>query len=782
MLRSEIIGRHSRSAETEWPALDPLSSHGSSKNCWRGSSSAVLVLLVLASMYLGGPLGGPVAAYGSGDANQAVCANEVLPTFRTYLPDCRAYELASSPYKSGKPVGIYVAPDGSRVLEVTLGAHAGTESNLENGAVYELGRTSLGWQSSSISPSVNVLPGQVFAGASTDLSSTLWLGRTPEESIEALDLYRRGTAGQLNLVGPLNPPSARGGPPGGEKGILGQADVYPVLATSGDLEHVLFGINQHGTHWPGDATTGQVSLYELEGLDNSQPRLVGVEAQGHLISQCETTLGSEASGDTFNALSARGNVAFFTAVGHSQPGGACEPSVPAPEVSELYARLDHIESVAISEPSPAQCSACDFAIEKSASEGGARQPAEFAGASRDGSRVFFLTSQELFEGDNGTGLYEYDFNASAGRHLIRASRGSSTPQVLGVARISQDGSHAYFVAGGALTEEANAQGVLPVDGQPNLYIFERDEAFPSGTLRFIATLSPEDAADWTAADERPVQTTPDGRFLVFQSITSLTPGAAGENEKVYEYDSSTGRLVRVSVGQTGYPAGAENANNSVAFIPALGFSKGHPLEAVGSVMLSSDGHTVIFNSTGALTPQAEHAASALATSVYEYHSGKTIEEGDVYLLSTGDTTSIFTVDIDESAQNVFMLGVPSPTFGEGRDSVYDLFDARVDGGIASGGSSGACAGGGCPEAASLPLSLPPLASGLTNGEAAVSGGGQVTTISAAAAHARARAAAAHARARAHALKRCQRLHGRRRRRCRARAKRMSVQGSRLAVR
>jgi hypothetical protein len=40
-------------------------------------------------------------AFAAGDANEAACPNEASSGFRTYLPDCRAYELVSPVYKDG---------------------------------------------------------------------------------------------------------------------------------------------------------------------------------------------------------------------------------------------------------------------------------------------------------------------------------------------------------------------------------------------------------------------------------------------------------------------------------------------------------------------------------------------------------------------------------------------------------------------------------------------------------------------------------------------------------
>ena len=76
------------------------------------------------------------------------------------------------------------------------------------------------------------------------------------------------------------------------------------------------------------------------------------------------------------------------------------------------------------------------------------------------------------------------------------------PQVQGVVAISPDGSHVYFVAQGVLTTTANGQGQTATAGANNLYVFERDAAYPDGWTSFIATLPGADVGsegqiDWT---------------------------------------------------------------------------------------------------------------------------------------------------------------------------------------------------------------------------------------------------------------------------------------------
>jgi hypothetical protein len=435
--------------------------------------------------------------------------------------------------------------------------------------------------------------------------------RTPSQSLYDQDLYVREADGIMVKIGPLIPPSASVGPPAGgyQEFIYGPEEVLNADA-SADLSHVVFSVATNAPLWPGDTTLNKqsgASLYEYAGTGNGEPELVGVSGgrgSESVISPC-TYLGAPPGrdGDIYNAVSSEGGLVYFTA----EAGNKCLPP-EGPEVTQVYARLDGLQTVAISEPKGSQCSACQT---------GTPAPASFAGASEDGSQAFFLTEQELLPGAKGMNLYEYDFDDPVGQKIVRVSTGSSEPEVQGVARISEDGSHAYFVAKGVLTKEprggntkVNAKGETeegtclkelsstekleeqtaqeeeekslvpqhpakcrPKKGADNMYVFERDSEYPAGKVSFIATLSESDGGDWGADDERPVQATPDGRFLVFQSAAALTAGDKGGVPQVFEYSAESGEMVRVSTGQHGYAAGVESADENGSGIGSQGYGR-----------------------------------------------------------------------------------------------------------------------------------------------------------------------------------------------------------------
>ncbi len=692
-------------------------------------------VLLLAGLLVVVGLGAPAGALGAGDATEAFCANEGLPGFESFLPDCRAYEMVSPSFKDGEQVAdtVAVSSDGSRVLMNDYGVFAGAEDDSgPEGAFYVFARSGSGWVASSVTP-----PGSLFSysfgtAASSDLSRVLFRVRSASESLYAEDLYVREPDGSFVEVGPMFPPSLADGPPSGAYPLHGVNTLQTIYAgASADLSHVLFVIHPSRVFgnpvtplWPGDTTGSEQSigdLYEYVGRGNTRPSLVGVDGEGRLISDCGTHLGSgEEEGDVYNAVSGDGGTVFFTAEGEDYCAPAFKQAgAVAPVVGELWARLGGIESVPISEPSPTQCEACDVASVK--------EPAVFQGASADGSKVFFLTEQELFAGDKGMNLYEYDFDDLEGAKVVRVSMGSEEPMVQGVARVSEDGSHVYFVAKGVLGGR-NAEGSEPVLGGENLYVFERDATYPAGRVAFVATLSPEDAFDWQAIDQqRPVQVTPDGRFVVFQSVADLTAGDASSEPQVFEYDALAERLVRVSSGQAGYASGLANANAHGSEIPIQNYSGTvGVLPAMAATRLAVSAvveggqvvSRVVFQSKGALTPGAEGAAAAGASSVYEYRSVGSLADGDVYLISDGTNKQSASLDgLDVSGGDVF-FGTADPLLAQDVDTNYDIYDARSGGGFPAPAGPVGCEGEGCQGAPSAEPSF----GGVAGSVGAVAGG------------------------------------------------------------
>lgn len=605
-----------------------------------------------------------------------------------YLPDCRAYELVSPPDKGGFDVANVSAftADGARLAFTMSGAVSGASSGAVSNS-YEAERAASGWDTTFVGPPGSQEPtGAILADFSPDLAIAVSPFLSPVDPVKE-DLYLRSPAGSFVEIGPTQSIAEPG---------LSSAPIY--VGGSSDLSRVVF--SSTNDFFPGDTTSpGSSSLYEYFGTGNSVPQLVGVDNSGNLLSECGTNLGGGARGSEFHAVASDGSTIFFSPVTGVSTG--------CPALAQVYARIDGGEAdahtVAISEPSLSDCGACDTSAPASAT---------YQGASADGSKAFFTTTQPLLDGATGQNIYEYDFENPAGQKLLLVSGGDSTVTdptagVLGVTRISDDGSHVYFVATGVLTTTPNSQGSEATAGADNLYVYERDATFPGGRTVFIGDLAAADSALWGPDSGRPAEATPDGRFLVFTTSAQLTPDDTDTAQDVYEYDAVKNTLTRVSIGHDGDD---QNGNDSAfsATIAAVNAGTQSGAEADFSVSphagrsVSDDGQYVFFTTAEAL----ESIDNNGEPDVYEYH------DGEVDLISDGQDPgnaahpgSTF-VGSTPSGQDVFFLTRDSLVSEDTDGGNTDIYDARIDGGFQTPTSAPACVGADCQGPPSPPPSPP----------------------------------------------------------------------------
>ncbi len=677
-----------------------------------------------------------VAAQNSNGTTVGVDHTFIYSTAGGALPDNRAYEMVTPVQKNAALIGgifdgvfPFVSEDGLHVILSSIQCFAGagscTSNRLTTGEPFEFTRTSEGWVTSALAPPAAQFEANtaVFASA-----SGMALFSMPPSSGAQDDWYARQPDGSFVDIGPVTlPADGSGYGPGNAQ------------ATADD-SHVVWSIT--GGYWPFDATNeSQVSLYQYVGAGNTVPVLVGVSGGAgstDLISRCGTTLPS-ASGN-LSDMSVDGSVVFFFAAACSSGSGAnAGVGVPA---RELWARVDGSRSVWVSARSLSECTgAC---LDSSASE------PQFIEASEDGSKVFFTSNQQLTNGasQGSTNLYEYDFANPTGHNLIDVSADDDSnggPRVQGVMSVSEDGSHAYFVAQSVLSAGANERGQVARDGGENLYVFERDAAHPEGHIAFIATLPAADHHEWENEGVHSRNVTPDGQFVVFRSHGLLTAddtslsGAA----QVFRYDAQTAQLVRISIGDQGFN---DDGNRSAATPCARGVCSedaGTALVYLSSGVrldptMSNDGSYVFFESPVALTPRAlddvqigadEHGMPIYAQNVYEYH------EGRVYLISDGRDTGQYAdvesdvklLGTDATGANVFFT-TSDPLAAQDTDTQLDVYDARVctasEPCVSSAGPPASCQG----EACHGTPGLAPVAPGV--GTVTFSGLGNLTTPSA----------------------------------------------------
>jgi hypothetical protein len=673
----------------------------------------------------------------------APAAAEECPNvaFRTgpsaLLPDCRAYELVSPAFKNTGSLALPTyGPDGSSGLLTVTAAVNGLEGFPGAGvdgtpAYYSLQRTSSGWVSVPDDPPgdgyTKIGPGVTgdsagYLGADADGQTTVWGERAAGQPENSISLFERLPDRSIVDVGPLLPPST---PPGTPE-YLSLYSEASVKGVSADASHLVFSLLED--YWPFDSTKevgeerrGNESLYEYAGTGNTTPMLVGVSdgrtvvdgrtlAAGELIGRCGEELGGP--GSTQNAMSADGGTVFFTV----------HPCANGPQVEELFARIGNGEpgarTVAISEPSEEDCSACYE--NKQLISAGQLANGVFVGASEDGSKVFFTSSQELLPGAAaGENLYEYDAGAPAGDRVRLIATGGSVngSRRSCVIAISQDGSHVYFASSSVLSAAPNSEGQHAQPGVENKYVYDTE----TGDTAFI-----------TDGEIRQANVTPDGRFLVFESATDLTPDDTSSGvTQVFEYDAQTGVLARVSIGEDGYNndgnvsspvySAGYVANNATIVAPRYaGDASGNyyePGEYSSHLSVSADGSYVFFQSIVGLTPQAVNQKviniydfeeivgqveeiPEYAMNVYEYHDGRVslISDGHdfnyVPTYNLGEESVVHLIGTDESGDDV-LFTTADRLVGQDTDSAVDIYDARIDGGFSAPAVPPACEGEGC---------------------------------------------------------------------------------------
>ena len=641
-----------------------------------------------------------LAAVGAGALGAAAtpaladgCPNEQLRSENnsTRLPECRAYEMVTPLYTQGFPVEARAFSDEGAFSYLSTGSFAGNGfSTVSN--QYVASRSSAGWATTSLNPPAATFSGTIADGAealSSDLRLSLWRLQRREPPADAGEFYYlRGPDGSMTHVGSANVP-----------GVI-EANGFLERA-SADLSHILFA---HGG--TGSGSSAEAALYEFVGTGNEGPaRPVSVDNNGNQVPPEACAQG----------MSSDGRVITF--------GSECKEGL-----LQQWARVGGSATIAVSR------SECTRTAGDPGGLCNGLAPARFTGMADDGSRVFFTTTQQLVNGDTDqtNDLYECDIppgapapvgEANPCASLTEASGNATGADVQGVVKVSEDGSHVYFVAKGVLASNLGTNDAAPVAGDEDLYVWEKDAAHPAGRTTFVTDLE-------SGIGLRP-QTTADGRYLVFSTASRLLASDTDEAPDVYRYDAQTRTLLRLSTDTSGTGGNAPGVEATLFF--------------TGSAM-SADGSTVVFDTAEALSP----ADTDGTQDVYEWH------EGQVSLISGGGGHA---VGITPSGQDIFFLtGVIELARGK------SVFDARVDGGFPTT-TPELCSGEAC-QGAPAPQPQPPG----TTASAAFNGPGSPLTAETAPANPKSKPQTA-AQKLAKALKACRAKHNTQKRKaCERRAR------------
>jgi hypothetical protein len=642
----------------------------------------------------------------------------------------RHYEMVSPPYKDGYAASKVeaVAQDGESVAFFSPGVFAGRPVGLSGGLnamPYVARRGASGWSTTPLSPPPAVtpdVPGLEAQDVTPTLDTTVVMGylgpsyeaafkNHTQASFFAHSLGVPDTVSGWETAGPVLE-ALRG---------LRPAAVY--RGASANLCHFIvndggelaFGV---GPLLPESIGESAGHLYEVSRGCHGEPsslRFVGLDNAGKLISpMCDEAMGLEGLGaanavldgtfSSFNAVPAGGQEVFFTA-----SSDECEPR----NVYQLFVRVGGVKTLEVSRPLQPAC------VEVPCGGAAARANAEFVGASRDGSRVFFLTKAPLVDGDEDSGndLYMATIGCPSGvgeacepaeaqstsvTSLVQVSHDAhvgEAAEVQGAVRVAPDGSRAYFVARGLLGEGPNTQGQAPVRGADNLYVYDaatervafiadlcsgpgasgavEDMRCPADLNEMVSSKENDDQLWTTAGGARSQAQTAgaSGDFLVFSSYGQLVPSDTDTARDVYRYDAETGALERVSAGENGYDSnGNDDAFNArIASTVEEWAATVVDEYAMNSRAISEDGSRIVFSTAGPLSPGATNGLA----NVYEWHQGPGESEGKVSLISGGSGSQpVEEAVISVDGRNVFFV-TSQGLVAQDTDGAADVYDARL---------------------------------------------------------------------------------------------------------
>jgi hypothetical protein len=355
-------------------------------------------------------------------------------------------------------------------------------------------------------------------------------------------------------------------------------------------------------------------------------------------------------------------------------------------------------------------------VVQSGTGGGPVDPV-FQVASSDGSKVFFTDTQALTEDAGATtnepDLYECEIvEAETGelecllsdvtplsgeeRANVRAGSKLAGPSQGALVGASEDASWVYFVAVGVLTgSEANEHGEVAQHGQPNLYVHH------AGVTRLVAVLSGADQPDWAnghgslaTIEKISAQVTPDGGWLAFMSLQSLTgydnrDAVTGQpDEEVFLYYTRSAHLVCASCDPTGgrpsgmvFKEGGGPTEEEAAFLSGnigwvgstsvAGLVPGWTTDGYQSRYLSDAGR-LFFDSHGALVPQDVNGT----WDVYEYEPpgvGGCVASSATYSALSGGCVGLISSGTSAEPSAFLDASAKGGGDGEGHEGGGDVF-------------------------------------------------------------------------------------------------------------
>jgi hypothetical protein len=586
------------------------------------------------------------------------------------LPDGRAYEQVSPVEKNGSDIGttagtpvtgVAVSADGNGAAYFSGTPFDGTPSGIVTN-YYRATRAASGWSTSSFAYPLPTAPGaldiEYAHRANADLSRLVVSSPFAYDPADTdgpdvshfpadgwFDQYLYGVPGPA-------PTWISHGTQGGD------AHTESIFAgASDDLTRTVFASKEKLLAGLPDLTGNGFYVYERDTA-SGETQLINVADGGNVVEDGATVGNGNSSGfepafdsgTARNAVSDDGTKIFF----ESPIPGSGTPT-------KLYMRDTAAGTTTLVSPN-------------------ATSDAIYAGASSDGSKVFFISSEALTGDDTDTDpdLYMYDVGAATVTRVSHGASGTDDANVAGVAAISDNGAHVYFVAMHALSSD-NFGGA---DGEPNVYRYDT----ATNNTSFVATLSSGSLNDNNVYSGNDVAhsafTTPNGRTLAFVSDTNQTSYDSEGHTEVYVYKMFPQGLACASCRTDGTgPQGDAN----------LGFRNDAGFEYGWTNPISDDGTRVFFNTTDTLVGDDANgnAPNGGSQDVYEYN-------GVPNLISSGHSTwPSWLASVSKSGDDAFFFTRDALVQSDVDGGELDLYDARVNGGFASAPQVVPCEGDAC---------------------------------------------------------------------------------------
>jgi hypothetical protein len=628
------------------------------------------------------------------------CVNDPLRSgLGARAPDCRAYEQVSPVEKDGfsvfgRPQFNQAAADGHAAVFGSLGGLP-TSGGIYDSPAYVASRGAGGWTYDGALPAVESGASAYEQGRDDELHTSLSAVTGPAGSslyLTDLNTFTRQSvlagAGYHALPNPQFADDT-------DHFIFEDSDGLVPGALSGSEMRNLYDYD-HGIL----TLAGMVPVFPATSCSGG----ACVPAPGGSFAGSYNTTrspGNLANGDNTykpHAISADGSKVFFTEAGSGR----------------LYMRLDGTETVQVS------------ASQAAGPDPNGHKPASFLAATPDGATVYFSSCERLTDDSTavstaantcltpaqGADLYEYDTETEELSDLS-VDPAAGDPQragVQGMLGASPDGAYVYFVANGVLAAGApsgncNTFGLERLTGSCSLYVEH------GGTTTFVAGLgavlgqgSENDSQNWiqTVRDDRTKERTSrvaaDGTVL-FSSLRNLTGYDSGGKQELYRYAPGDAGPACVSCVPTGAApvAGAHLASDQKFGLGGLRYRSS--LEYLPR-NLSASGDRIFFETADKLIgadvdgdvgcPAEPLAAARPCQDVYEWEAEGTgscdsnaQDGGCLYLISTGtSSTASFFDDASASGNDVFLY-TDTPLVPQDQDGLVDLYDARVEGGLAS---------------------------------------------------------------------------------------------------